>query len=109
MQAASAQLPEGISASVRNIAFQTDASDGDSIVANLTRARLEWRAERAQLSAHLAYDQEFLFGALLKDPAFIATAGRDEPTYFDASQLLRNDETLWWRQRLYRASLRLQF
>lgn len=96
-------------ASVRNIVLQTETPSGEPMLSDLARARIEWQAARGPLSAHIAYDHEFVFGDILKQPTLAAQATMTEPTYVDAESVLRSDRELWWRHRLYRASLRADF
>lgn len=96
-------------ASVRNIVLQTETPAGAPMLSDLARVRLEWQDARGPLSAHIAYDHEWVFGDILKQPGVTPQAAIGEPTYFDAESLLRSDRELWWRHRLYRASLRADF
>lgn len=101
---AGAQTARGFEFSGRLNALSLNAEDsiGQRGWSELARLRLELDQASSGFSLHLAYDNELIWGAAVRDPAFALQASRPQPTWLDATTTIRHSAAAFWRHSLYR-------
>jgi len=100
-----------LSGQASSLLFQTRNSSGQEKTTDLSRLRLklddEWGGSRnyGLLRAHLAYDQELLWGGMVADPVVHAGLLRPDATWLDASATITDRSQMNWQHKLYRGWL----
>jgi len=96
----------GISGHYRNLVLQTTDSRGLATLTDLNRLRLSLAGSKGGLAWEVAYDNEWLTGGLLRDPAYRAVLLAPAPTYADLEANVHTGPSDLWRSRLYRGWVR---
>jgi len=94
-----------ISGQLTSLAIQSTDSREQQGLTDFSRLRLKLEDQYGALSWQISYDNELLWGAGVRDPAFPLQAAQPEPTYMDASSTVRQSPSLYWRHTLYRGWL----
>ncbi len=92
-----------------DLMWRTRDSTSHIINSGISRLRLELDGGRslgdADISWRIAYDNEIIWGGLVKRPAFGALKAAGEPTLFDGGLTLTGGGSYLWRHKIFRASV----
>lgn len=91
-----------------NLLFYTKGSQGQSITTDLNRLRLRLEGAEGPFSWEVAYDNEMLWGGLVRDPLFRALSALPDPTYADLTATIHSSGSLDWQHTLYRGWLQFE-
>jgi len=104
---ASAQAVE-FSGQYTNLLFYTRGSQGQPITTDLNRLRLRMEGAEGPFSWEVVYDNEVLWGGLVRDPLFQVLSALADPTYADLTATIHSTGSLDWQHTLYRGWLQYE-
>ena len=97
-----------LSGSDKLLLFRHKDSLQRNVFSDLNRVRLTADGGVGAWQWRLSYDNELLYGGIVRDPAFRLYRRLPEPTWLDLQANIRHNTSLDWQHKLYRGWLQYQ-
>jgi len=94
-----------VSGHYTDLLFASTDSRQQQGVSNLSRLRLDVEAVRGPWSGNVVYDHELLWGNLVRDPLVSRQLRAPVPAWLDATAIISQQQSHYWRHTLYRGWL----